>query len=255
MKQLKKIKLSAFVSAVFFTSLLSLLLAACSTSSKTTSRGPMKPNKGTFFDGGNKRIQANGIESYDFSEGKFTIEAWIKADSLFKGKFSQIFSSRNKNEWSGQGLYGLWRDNGVPYIYLGSGTGGNIGYKQGKIEDGNNASKDLRDGQWHHVAYVGTSDKIKIYVDEELVYTVNRKLHADFSEFLVLGGDIPSPNNTAFKGFIKEVRFWADAVTPNQKGLSGNEENLVGYWPLNPDDENPLEDKSPNKNNAEWVEY
>lgn len=118
--------------------------------------------------------------------------------------------------------------------------------------------------KWHH--YTGTFDGkiIRLYVDGvEVNNTVySGKINQD-TRPLFIGSNSASDN--FFNGKITEVSIWKKALTADQikanmtQRLTGNEEGLVGYWPLDKGHGDVATDESPNKRhgvivNAVWDE-
>ncbi len=73
----------------------------------------------------------------------------------------------------------------------------------------------------------------------------------------VIGRDDLNNSNYFFTGMIDEVRFWGDrARTQSEiqeymsRGLTGDEEGLVGYWKFNKAEGTIAYDNSPNGNNG-----
>ena len=111
--------------------------------------------------------------------------------------------------------------------------------------------------QWHH--YAGTFDgtTLKLYVDgmevanNQLSTTTAVTINKDQGA-LYLGWDDAEPSRY-LNGQIAEVRIWDKARTQQEiardmhRHLSGNEENLVGYWPLDTIENGKVKDLSANK--------
>ncbi|NEQ69323.1 MAG: LamG domain-containing protein, partial [Symploca sp. SIO2D2] len=91
--------------------------------------------------------------------------------------------------------------------------------------------------KWHH--YAGTFDGkiIRLYVDgQEVNNTLFSGTIDQDTNSMYIGSN--SPTNNPFEGKMTEVQVWDKALTPAEiqktmtHKLSGYEENLVGYWPL-----------------------
>lgn len=116
-------------------------------------------------------------------------------------------------------------------------------------------------GEWHHIAAIRKGAALSLYLD-------GNQLNATQS------GSVPSPLNVSnnlnlligsvqqtqeqyihYNGGISEVRLWNRALEKSEiqtnlhNNLTGNEQGLVGYWPLHQNGN----DLSPNKNNATIV--
>ncbi|MEM9217767.1 MAG: LamG-like jellyroll fold domain-containing protein, partial [Cyanobacteria bacterium P01_F01_bin.150] len=114
-------------------------------------------------------------------------------------------------------------------------------------------------GQWQHFAATWESQtgQANFYLDGESVYSTVLAKGAvlDSNGILVLGQDQDNygggfDTNQAFQGEMAEVRVWNYVRPPeaikslmNQR-LTGNEEGLVGYWPLDEGEGNVAKDKT-----------
>ena len=103
-------------------------------------------------------------------------------------------------------------------------------------------TRDLRDNQWHHLAFVRNvdDDTYKCYIDgalelslttagPDLSYTVPHRI----------GADNRSPGIPYFHGAMDELRIWNTAKTANElftlsrMALSGTENGLLHYFNFN----------------------
>ncbi len=120
------------------------------------------------------------------------------------------------------------------------------------------ATTDLRDGQWHHIAFVRdkTVGKFYLYIDGVSEHEES-SAGSDivFSAFHRIGGD----NRTSppyFHGVIDDMRVWDIARSQIQiqdniyNTLQGNESGLVGYWPFDENAGTTASDKTANNNNG-----
>ena len=106
------------------------------------------------------------------------------------------------------------------------------------------------DGKWHHVAgtYTSSGGTASLYVDGVLVKTEsNANIGATSATHytsipIMIGcdaGQLVGNLNRNFQGSISDVRIWNVLRTPEQisdnyrRRLIGNEDRLMGYWPLN----------------------
>ena len=97
---------------------------------------------------------ARSNDVFNFGTGDFTVEFWINASA--SGSYTQVIGtivSSNEN--------GTWRIgnrfNSLNQIYFARGTGSGFNEFQ--------ASVNVNDGAWHHVAVVRYSGTITIYAD------------------------------------------------------------------------------------------
>ena len=107
-----------------------------------------------YFDGTGDYLLARSNDVFNFGTGDFTVEFWINASA--SGSYTQVIGtivSSNEN--------GTWRIgnrfNSLNQIYFARGTGSGFNEFQ--------ASVNVNDGAWHHVAVVRYSGTITIYAD------------------------------------------------------------------------------------------
>ncbi len=197
---------------------------------------------GLNFDGVDDRCTINDNAAYDLGTGNFTIEAWIKANSVQSFTFPTILSNRE----TGNVNSGL-------LVFL---SGGKLTLQM----DGINVpavGNDLRDNNCHHIAIVRNGSTIYFYIDG-----VGQTAHCCHSQNINaahpfwIGRDDPASTTTPFKGWIHEVRFWN--VVRNQTQiqaskiifLTGSETGLIGYWRMNEGSGQTINDLSPTQNNG-----
>ncbi|MFD4636175.1 LamG domain-containing protein [Lentzea sp. NPDC058436] len=105
--------------------------------------------------------------------------------------------------------------------------------------------------QWAHVAVTGTQldtdrntahYRLTLYVDGVAVATAdNAPLYAGPTRAPILCLGANDLENVTLFGCLSEVRYWSEARTAPElrrtmdTSLTGDETNLVGYWPLNED--------------------
>jgi hypothetical protein len=163
--------------------------------------------------------------SVDFSQG-FTAEAWVQFDQWKRG--SKILDIGN----------GENADN----ITLGNqDTTGKLSFsvRKGVSTVVLTADTPLEKGQWVHVA--ATVDKTstgQLYVNGKLVKSGASVLPANVSRAKSYLGRSNAAADDYLDGQIAEVRIWNRARTAQEIGahmhrrLTGAEDGLTGYWPL-----------------------
>ena len=159
------------------------------------------------FDGVDDSVEVQGLTPP--SQG--SIEAWIYADYETQPTGYHTFV-----EFGNDGLYfGL--HNGRLVIYRGA-----------------KASNQIQLRQWVHIATVWDNSGSQVYIDGVQAGTGN-----SISTSGIGMGIGHNRGENYFKGQIAEVRIWNKARTLEEiqadmhQHLTGEEENLVGYWPLN----------------------
>ncbi|AOX02907.1 hypothetical protein BJP34_28800 [Moorena producens PAL-8-15-08-1] len=106
---------------------------------------------------------------------------------------------------------------------------------------------------WYHAAVVYDGSTQYMYCNGEQVYSRGETGNIGSSSQPLLIGARSHENISAhFDGEIAEVRIWDKARTQQEiardmhRHLSGNEENLVGYWPLDSIENGKVKDLSAN---------
>ncbi len=100
--------------------------------------------------------------------------------------------------------------------------------------------------RWVHFAVVHTGEKTVIYADGEPIAEREQELDTSTREPFRIG--MWSHRDTAFNGMIADVRIWNKALDHNEikarvnESLSGDEDGLAGYWPLNEGAGNTVKD-------------
>lgn len=173
-----------------------------------------------------------------------TMEAWIFPTRLtqWAGVLSRVFDT-NETE-SG---YGLVLD-GTGGIYAGirtvAGPAQSFYYSSG--------ANTIKTQQWQHVAATYDGKQVVIYVNGERksVAPLSGAIDYEPDHALSIGAYRDNDENIVFAGKIAEVRLWRVARTAEQIqqskdfALRGNEEGLVGYWPLDEGQGSTVSDRS-----------
>ncbi|MEC3908126.1 LamG-like jellyroll fold domain-containing protein [Tamlana sp. 2201CG12-4] len=180
--------------------------------------------------------------------GNFTLEAWIKPNAI-SGEKTILIKGNN-----GQcGNYGLFiKDGNLAYV-----SGGECGW------NGRGANSNLQTGIWQHVAVVGASNNLKLYIDGILKDEIplSTMLGPENTDELWIGRSIFSTTNFFFNGFIDDVRIWNTARTQSDiqstmnTGLSGLELHLLAYYKLDDIETTcDIEDCTPNENHGTRID-
>jgi hypothetical protein len=182
-------------------------------------------NRGLLLDGAGGHVLAPILrDSNDEStldlETNFTIEMWIRPRSL-AGQRSLLVRPD---------AFNLYLDGEKIYFEIEEADGLEV-YSTGDV---------ITTGEWQHVAVVKASDNnIIIYRDGILLEEFDVTPLARFEgavDSLWIGQS--SEDDLYFEGEIDEVRIWAverslEQIAESQfSALSGREESLVAYWPL-----------------------
>ena len=192
--------------------------------------GLFAQNNARYFDGiddcvsiGNMNTTATPITT------QFTVEAWIKPESINVGAFSlygrTIFASStvtDKPIWVTQHGSEIWvysySNNDVKIKTVGLGLTANT---------------------WSHIAVtVIKNGDLKLYVNGQLVASKTAGNGGTNWNSTFTIGDLRPDRKIAFWGYIDEVRVWNDVRTDTEiqanydKTVDPASDNLIGYWKL-----------------------
>ena len=187
-------------------------------------------NYALVLDGTN--VPAVSIGNLNTTESEdYLVEAWFKADKQQSGTASLLNTVKMDLRLNAQGKM-------------------EIGLPSGNNEESVTAvyNKDLRDGQWHHVAVSvlkSTSGSGTIYVDGQQCKQISASAMPElFGDKLMLGGRRDQVSNGIYsftqqlKGAVDEVRIWKGRRTADviknymYSRVKTDETGLVAYYPL-----------------------
>ena len=204
------------------------------------------PNKALLFDGiGSSVVIPADTTRINGQTTMRTIEAWFRVNDASIDTRKQVIYEEGGQDF-GFNLY-LYQGS----LYGGLWNGGDGAYLN---------SSSIESGAWHHVALVydgAAQTRLKLYLNGKLVHSGdnitplvskhsgsngigNVSVGTQFS--LPHGGDYTTPDGEVgdqyFAGLIDEVRVWeiareqSDIQATMETTLSGEEDGLLGYWPL-----------------------
>lgn len=160
------------------------------------------------FDGINDYVQLSNL--FDIGSSSFTVEMWVKIPPIGQGNLT---TSERVGILFGN--YGQGNGNINFEVY----SSGQTRYYWGNSEINKFGSKDLRDGAWHHLAFVRdkVNNKIFVYVDG-IIDIESAGVGTDFNVTALhrIGNDNRSSGNPYFHGQIDEVRIWNIARSESQ---------------------------------------
>lgn len=163
--------------------------------------------------------------------GVLTVEAWFKTER----KAGVILGYQNRPWPEGANEF-------VPALYI-----GNDGKLYAAFWDGEgkpiSTPNSVADNRWHHLAFVATDKSQTLYLDgAEAARRDSKPLnHMSMSYDQIGGGhtgDWLNNGGGAFAGNLRDVRIWhaartaADIKRDMDRRLTGNENGLVAYYPL-----------------------
>lgn len=191
-------------------------------------------------------------------QNSLTIEAWINAEewqsSIWAGT---IVSKQGTSPDKGYGLT--------------AGENGRVEFTV-SIEEGWKSVATpalLGTNAWYHIAGVYTGSQVEIYINGVLQGTEDAIGELTSGTGVVMNiGDNPTWPGRFWNGKLDEIRIWNTARTETQiqefmsVELSGSEEGLVAYYPMNEGTGNAITDASGNENAGQllnmdesaWVE-
>jgi len=184
-------------------------------------------NSALHFDADNNRVVVNHNPFFDIGN-EFTIECWINA------------SAWRAESWQGSIVTKDQQDPDAGFAFR-AGKSGTLSF----VMSVNNTWREIQSSpvmnlrQWHHVAVVVDSGKMKLFIDGEQAATGNHAGTPSPNIRPLNIGASPGFQGRVFDGVIDDVRIWTVARTSEQltefadQNLSGEEEGLVVYFPLN----------------------
>ncbi len=176
-----------------------------------------------------------GPELDSLSRG-VTFEAWIKPRSSYI--YPRIID-RSDNDLNDRYVFGLNERSGGVHL---------------NVNGASAKTPSFPFNTWTHVAGTFDGQSIKLYVNGQLKANTYYWGYIDVkNSSLFIGNN--NENDRQFDGAIDEVRIWnyarsaAEIQSTMNKKLSGNEQGLVAYWPINEGQGQFVEDIA-NGNNA-----
>jgi hypothetical protein len=200
------------------------------------------PAYGLVFDGTDDYVSLGNATTLGFTSQNFTIEAWIKPDTV--ARRMEIFT-RHKYNNDGYRLDAI--TNGTLEFYT---------FQSGANQVSKTSSAVLTIDNWSHIAVVRQGTSVRIYVNGVNV-TGTAGSHIDPAYSASRNASIgTSYTPEVFDGTISEVRVWNYARSESQinAGMYGNftgsESGLVGYWRLNEGSGTIAHDSTANNNHG-----
>ena len=203
--------------------------------------GKLTHQASLLFDGIDDYLRIpRGVNLFNTS---FTVESWVKRLGTIE---EAIFSQGNSKS------VGLW---------YGFDTQGHF-----VVEiNGQKLASDLTytDKFWHHWAfsYDNASNRLSLFLDGKLLKSSIIKLNYRGNGTVYIGKRNYAPALN-FSGNIHELRIWKEAKSSIELGrdmgitLTGLEEGLIGYWPIDEAEGDLILDKVHNRNavhTATWI--
>ncbi len=209
-------------------------------------------NSGLDFDGSNDYVNVSNSSSLQISSD-ITLEAWIKLDNL---SGSKIVIIKTDGGSAADMSYSLRVPSSGNVVRFAIGGGSGVDFDgEGSVSETID-SPSLTSGIWYHVAGVRNGTTMTLYLNGKSVATstISSNSISVNSGSLDIGY-FPSYGQY-FDGQIDEVRIWNDARTEAEikanmySELSGLENNLAAYYPMNYGSGTTIIDNSSNSNNG-----
>ncbi len=182
---------------------------------------PLLPAGLRFAAGEAQSVTLDSAVALDLANRDFTFEAWIKPQGVRADADLPILGSNLP--LANAGLQVLVRNERLYCAGSGTPVAGNT---------------PLQSDVWYHVAlrYNAATATQALWLNGVLDAEAGGAAFVDAGGALAIGRQGPA---NYFQGVITEVRLWREARSDGQlqaqlyRRLSGQEQNLAGYWPLN----------------------
>ena len=169
------------------------------------------------FDGIDDHITMGN--NYNLDSGNFTIEAWVKLNSV---NGQRTIASKRDSQNLSAGGYDLSINSGAPTFKWGNSTV--------------TSSFKLDIQRWYHVAVIFTNGQAKLYVDGIKVGNGSASNPTATTSPFIIGaifrGNKPENPVNYFHGWIEEVRIWKTALQEAQIRFMMNQRLKVDVTPV-----------------------
>ncbi len=179
--------------------------------------------RGLNFDGVDDHVDLGFGPEFNFTNN-FTLEAWVRADSVNSGGPARILGDRS----FGNAGYGF-----------GQTQGGKLNFTTFSREDFVTSQVYVVPNVWVHVAVVfDTANDATFYVNGQAVETMPGSFPAYTNSAPLYIGRNFNPDAQRWDGAIADVRIWnvartaGDIAATYASELTGNEPGLVGWYRL-----------------------
>ncbi|NQY10685.1 MAG: T9SS type A sorting domain-containing protein [Flavobacteriales bacterium] len=157
------------------------------------------PGTALDFDGLDDYVEITTHTDFEFEDGDFAIEAWIKTDtSLSTGVEQAVIANTN----------------GAATVFWLGRKGNHVVFNVAGTSAQTISISEIHDGEWHHIAGVRNAGAIELYVDGVMDGSGNVSSNSlNTSSHLSIGH---FDHAFHFNGQIDDVRFWNTARTEYQ---------------------------------------
>ena len=200
------------------------------------------------FDGVDDYVDAGRDEAIQLQGQALTLEAWFKIDSSdirTEAYQSTVLAMDHSEPDNDQGYF--LRASSQGQIEWGFGDGQRYEIKS---EDG---VRLFETETWNHIAGTYDGEVQKIYLNGNLIATSDTfrtSVGLAPTENLYIGAS-PAFDDRSIAGGLAEIRIWNTARTDSEikefatQRLSGTEEGLAAYWPINEGEGQVIADQGP----------
>ena len=203
------------------------------------------------FDGVNDFVNLGNGNALKINGTEITLEAWFKTKVIKDQTWQSTILAMDHGEEGNDVGYFL-RANGDGNINWGLGDGS---WHEVHSDEGLQL---FELGTWNHIAGSYDGAVLKVYLNGNLIGTsdtIKTTIGVAPVESLYLGSS-PSWPGRVLNGSLAEVRIWNIARTGTEikefatKRITGNENGLAGYWPINEGEGQIITDHSSNNNDG-----
>ena len=199
------------------------------------------------FDGTSEFLSVPHNDDYNIGNG-FTVEAWIFAEAWQGAQWQGSILGKD-NQGPDRGYSFRCGDNGILSFVMSVDNTWEEAFT-GQVMNVN---------QWHHVAAVVDDGEIILYIDGQANASHSFSGNPSHSTDMPINiGGSPGFGGRHFIGVLDEIRIWNDARSQSEildnmtEDLTGSEENLVAYFPMNEGMGTTTNDLSPNANHPQF---
>ncbi|MEM6648203.1 MAG: LamG-like jellyroll fold domain-containing protein, partial [Bacteroidota bacterium] len=194
---------------------------------------PLAAGGALLFDGLGSGIVVGNEAAYDFSSTPgYTVELWINAA---EENFAEHAPYHLISQWGSGGA-----GNAAYVLALREDLNVSISNHTGSTNHSVNSGGLITPGEWVHVAgtFDSATNELRIYINGVLQGTTTDASAPQRSDIYDLMFGVEPSGGNEFRGLMDEIRIWNVARTEAQilaamkVPLTGDEDNLVGYWPI-----------------------
>ncbi len=179
-----------------------------------------------FFNGTSSYLALNDHNDWNFSGGTWTVDAWVRVNSLTGER--TVFSQKTDATNNIRGF--VKTDGSLSLAVENSGTITSLTSDAGKITLNN----------WHHVAFVESGNDYYLFVDGvKAASLVSSVRPADLTGMLVVGYTDLADETAPFSGYLDEFRFtngkarWTNNFNLAQKAFGYSQASVNSNKKLN----------------------